>query len=1082
MPRRSTCRMVVLSLLVALAAARGAAAGKALLKASGVTGGLVVHVGCGDGTLTASLHGSPAHLVKGLSTDPARVAEAREHLAAAGLIGSVAAAQYDGKALPLVDNLVNLLVISDPDYAVPAAETVRALAPRGVVLVPAKTGAIRGLRETECPDLPGWRRFVKPVPGEIDDWTHFLHGPDGHAMSNDRVVGPPSHIQWIGAPQHSRSHIHLTSVSVMVSSGGRLFYIADEGLTALPSDLPSRWALFARDAFNGVPLWKRPLASWQPYHVKDRNSFPADLHRRLVASDGMVFATLGIHGPVSAMDAATGKTLRAYAGTEKTEDIVYEGGLLHLSVNTGDKKDINRLSMAYRHTEPQQKRIVVVEAASGKQLWEKTDDDTNGLMPMTLAVRNGRLYFQNPKGVVCLDRKTGKRLWLAPRPSEYMRPGWSSPTLVVFDGVVISADRQSGPNQKVKKDQYAAGGFSTGDLVAFAADTGKRLWSAACAEGCRAPTDVFGLDGKVWFGESLERRTHEYRKAYDLRTGELLGEMPEDENWPKQHHHRCYRDKATSRFILANRTGIEFIEIATGKVSLNNWLRGNCKFGVMPANGLLYLPPEQCGCYVEGKLTGFHALAPDRPAARLAKDRHPVVQGPAFGGLAIGAESGAQDWPTFRGDSARTGRARTTVSTKLAPSWQRKLGGRLSQPVVADGRLYVAAIDQHILHVLDAGTGALLHTFVAGARIDSPPTVAQGLAVFGCHDGWVYALDTKSGQLAWRTRAAPAATQLVDRGQVESVWPVHGSVLIQKGVVHCAAGRSSFVDGGVRMLKLDLRTGRVLQAKTHFSRDPETGATVPLYEPFPGPKRLLRIELPGVLPDVISSDGEKLWMRAVTFSPDHEILQEFPAHVFCSMGFLDDSWWELTYLMYGPHMFSGRSGVAESARRYPTGRLLVVGSDKVYGYQDGYESIRTPALAASAKKPEVKTTKRGKRTIRRVVLDWRKKVPLQAQGMVLAGDTLFLAGAPKTDRGKAKELLKTLTTSDYEAHPDLRLATETFLGKHGGRLVAVSTKDGLVTMDQKLDTIPVFDGLIAANGRLYISQANGTVACLASTP
>jgi hypothetical protein len=37
-------------------------------------------------------------------------------------------------------------------------------------------------------------------------------------------------------------------------------------------------------------------------------------------------------------------------------------------------------------------------------------------------------------------------------------------------------------------------------------------------------------------------------------------------------------------------------------------------------------------------------------------------------------------------------------------------------------------------------------------------------------------------------------------------------------------------------------------------------------------------------------------------------------------------------------------------------------------------------------------------------------------------------------------------------------------------------------MDQKLDTIPVFDGLIAANGRLYISQANGTVACLASAP
>ena len=32
------------------------------------------------------------------------------------------------------------------------------------------------------------------------------------------------------------------------------------------------------------------------------------------------------------------------------------------------------------------------------------------------------------------------------------------------------------------------------------------------------------------------------------------------------HHHRCYRDKATVRYILGGRTGVEFIELATGKV------------------------------------------------------------------------------------------------------------------------------------------------------------------------------------------------------------------------------------------------------------------------------------------------------------------------------------------------------------------------------------------------------------------------------------------------------------------------------------------------------------------------------------
>jgi hypothetical protein len=125
--------------------------------------------------------------------------------------------------------------------------------------------------------------FAKAVPPEIDAWTHFLHGPDGHVMSQDKVVAPPYHIQWIGDPIHARSHTHLTSMNVMVTNGKQLLYIVDQSPNKLPDLLPGRWALVARDAFNGVVLWSRPLPVWQPYYVKDRNSYPADLHRRLVA-------------------------------------------------------------------------------------------------------------------------------------------------------------------------------------------------------------------------------------------------------------------------------------------------------------------------------------------------------------------------------------------------------------------------------------------------------------------------------------------------------------------------------------------------------------------------------------------------------------------------------------------------------------------------------------------------------------------------------------------------------------------------------------------------------------------------------
>jgi hypothetical protein len=46
--------------------------------------------------------------------------------------------------------------------------------------------------------------------------------------------------------------------------------------------------------------------------------------------------------------------------------------------------------------------------------------------------------------------------------------------------------------------------------------------------------------------------------------------------------------------------------------------------------------------------------------------------------------------------------------------------------------------------------------------------------------------------------------------QLESAWPVHGSVLVHDGVVYCTAGRSLFLDGGIRFLKLDAMTGRLL--------------------------------------------------------------------------------------------------------------------------------------------------------------------------------------------------------------------------------------------------------------------------------
>ena len=68
---------VLLFALTAQASEREQA--RQLLDASGVKGGVVVHLGCGDGKLTAALHANDSYLVQGLDAD---IATARGDLPA----------------------------------------------------------------------------------------------------------------------------------------------------------------------------------------------------------------------------------------------------------------------------------------------------------------------------------------------------------------------------------------------------------------------------------------------------------------------------------------------------------------------------------------------------------------------------------------------------------------------------------------------------------------------------------------------------------------------------------------------------------------------------------------------------------------------------------------------------------------------------------------------------------------------------------------------------------------------------------------------------------------------------------------
>ena len=107
---------------------------KQILDATGIQGGLVVHLGCGESKLTVALHASDRYRVHGLDRDAANVRKAREYVTALGFFGQVSIDRLAGTELPYVDNLVNLIV-AERLGDVPMDEVVRVLAPKGVAYV-----------------------------------------------------------------------------------------------------------------------------------------------------------------------------------------------------------------------------------------------------------------------------------------------------------------------------------------------------------------------------------------------------------------------------------------------------------------------------------------------------------------------------------------------------------------------------------------------------------------------------------------------------------------------------------------------------------------------------------------------------------------------------------------------------------------------------------------------------------------------------------------------------------------------------------------------------------------------------------
>ncbi|NOY82271.1 MAG: PQQ-binding-like beta-propeller repeat protein [Kiritimatiellaeota bacterium] len=1031
----------------------------AFIRAGDAPGGVCSILGAGDIGLARGFVEQGAFIVHCLVPDRNLCGRLRRAADAAGVAGHVSVDIHSkGSALPYVHNLLNTAVVlprawSGDDRARLLSEVFRSLVPRGSVFlaVPSTAAAtasgelrkagFRDVSPLTTPDGASWLQGRKPWPDNIDEWGHYLHGPDGNAVARDTVVGPPRHYQWIADPLWLRSHETDSSIRTLVTTRGRLFYIENEAPISLAGDngLPDEWVLKARDGFNGVFLWKVPMRRWgwrewkSSWFTPRPGDIPLNIQKRLVAVGDDLYVTLGYKAPVTRIDARTGTLGRTYPDTEPTGEILFSNGTLLVSV--------------FRE---QGLKVMAVDPDTGKTLWTTKNAYSGSTVDyyrwramhgsikptkldptLNMATDGNTIALLDGPRVVGLDFRTGAEKWrtLFPQAEDDGRTGgirtlgnlWVG-ALIVTDGVVINAT----PNR--------LGGLS--------AATGKVLWTQPkkfIGHLWYEWKEVFVIDGLAWTWSSElllwqnGRNRSRYPvsvNGYDVRTGKLKKKVDLGPIFKTYHHHRCYRNKATLRYIISSRRGSEFIDLHGGKHSVNNWVRGTCHLGMMPANGLQYVPPHPCACYIQEKINGFNALAAALPGETLPEKLTPATapeHGPAFG-RASGPTAGPKDWPAFRHDAARTGASGTNVPDGLKTLWRRGLGDTLSPPVVVAGRVYVALVDQQSVLCVDARDGEEIWRFDAGGRVDSPPAYYKGTVIFGSRDGWVHCLRAADGAVVWRFRAAPAKRLIVAFGRLESAWPVHGSVLVHNGTVYFSAGRSSELDGGIFLYGLDAATG-VVRYHTRLAGPYYDSSNIK--ENFRLPE--------GALSDILVADGPNLYMRNLAFAPDLKRAQGRPA-VAVRDGFLDG-----TYFKRVPWIFD---------REYA--RLIVRDKSSAY-YVRMFDSLR-------GLDPSVYFTpgRNGYLLFAKNMGDkkqaWMGRIPVRVRAMALANGRLLAAGPPDV--------------------VDPKDPLGAFEERKGGVLLVLAAATGKEAFRIALPAPPVFNGIAVSAGRVYLTDEAGAMICL----
>jgi hypothetical protein len=392
---------------------------------------------------------------------------------------------------------------------------------------------------------------------------------------------------------------------------------------------------------------------------------------------------------------------------------------------------------------------------------------------------------------------------------------------------------------------------------------------------------------------------------------------------------------------------------------------------------------------------------------------------------------------------------------------------------VAADTLLVAAPYTHQVLAMDAYTGERKWSFTAGGPVDSAPTLYGDHVLFGSADGCVYCLRLADGELAWRFRAAPANVKTVALQQVESLWPVHGSILVTDGTAYFTAGRSSYVDGGLFLYGLDPLTGSVkyrhrlnsppatvIENTENIAREGFAQNAVD-FKTRQSPDRSDAFSMAGNLSDILVADEDAIYLRHMKFDKQLRPAEDWTHHLFSTSRLLDDTESYRAHWFYGNGDFSRLPVAYEWLTRgsyggfsTPLGRLLVFDDKTLWGAGWQKLALYTTDITDIDERLSKDFPKNAEKMTHRTLA---QTLPIHPRAMLKAGDRLYLAGYPSDS-----------TIAHFSGEPI----------KDKGILLTIDAESGEILSQMDLPASPTFDGMSAARGKLYMSLENGSAMCL----